>query len=344
VAGVTAVAAAGLAELAFSAWRGTGSTLQRTAGPVLRCALALLIATGIVIGGRMGPNGGGGGPKRLLRVALVQGGGPRGLHAVETDPEVVFQRQLTASLNVHGPVDLVLWPEDVIQVDRPVGLTRDGALVADLAVRLRATVIAGVVEDQGVDRFRNAAVAWGPSGTIAARYDKVHRVPFGEYVPLRGIVSHLANLSLVPRDAIPGHGSGLMVTPAGRFGVVISYEVFFEDRARDAIRTGGDVLLVPTNASSYRISQVPTQEVAAARLRAWETGRDTVQAAPTGYSAVIDHDGRVLARSKLGQQEAVIGTVEARHGQTLFVRLGDLPVLGLSLLGLIALRPPGRRR
>jgi apolipoprotein N-acyltransferase len=226
----------------------------------------------------------------------------------------------------------------MIQSDRPVSQTRDGALVADLAVRLQTTVIAGVVEDQGPDRFRNAAVAWGPSGTIVTRYDKVHRVPFGEYVPFRGIVGHLANLSLVPRDAIPGRGNGFVVTPAGRFGVVISYEVFFEDRARDAIRAGGQVLLVPTNASSYRISQVPTQELAAAQLRAWETGRDTVQAAPTGYSAIVSHVGRVLARSTLGRQQVVVGLVEERTGRTLFVRLGDLPVISFALLALIALR------
>jgi apolipoprotein N-acyltransferase len=177
---------------------------------------------------------------------------------------------------------------------------------------------------------------------IIARYDKVHRVTFGEYIPGRALFQHLANLDLVPRDAIAGHGPGLLDTPAGPLGTVISYEVFFEDRARSAIHAGGELLVVPTNASSYRTSQVPTQEVAAAQLRAWETGRDTVQAAPTGYTAVIDHDGRVLARSTLGRQQVVTGTVTLRHGRTLFVTLGDTPVVILAVVGLIAqfaLRP-----
>jgi apolipoprotein N-acyltransferase len=343
VAGVTALAGAGLAELAWSAWRSLRSTRDGAVGPALRGIAALLILTAIVIAGRIGPDGAGG-SKHLLRVALVQGGGPRGLHAVETDPEVVFQRQLDASAGLQAPLDLVLWPEDVVQLDRPVSQTRAGALLADLARRLQTTVIAGVVEDQGSDRFRNAAVAWGPSGVIVARFDKVHRVPFGEYVPYRWIVEHLANLRLVPRDAVPGHGTGMVTTPAGPLGVVISYEVFFEERAREAIKAGGQVLLVPTNASSYRISQVPTQEVAAAQLRAWETGRDTVQAAPTGYSAIIDHDGRVRTRSTLGRRQVVVGTVEARGGRTLFVRLGDIPILGLSLLALIASRWPWTHR
>ncbi|HEY0399610.1 MAG TPA: apolipoprotein N-acyltransferase, partial [Acidimicrobiia bacterium] len=202
--------------------------------------------------------------------------------------------------------------------------------------RLGATVVAGVVEDVGSDRFRNAAVAWSPAGVIVARYDKVHRVPFGEYIPGRSLFRHVANLDLVPRDAIAGHGPGVLGTPAGPLGTVISYEVFFEDRARSAIHAGGELLIVPTNASSYQTSQVPAQEVAAAQLRAWETGRDTLQAAPTGFSALIDHDGRVLARTTLGRQKAITGQLTLRHGRTLFVLLGDIPVLVLAVIGLIA--------
>jgi len=93
---------------------------------------------------------------------------------------------------------------------------------------------------------------------------------------------------------------------------------------------------VPTNASSYSTSQVPSQEVAAAQLRAWETGRDVVQAAPTGYSALIDHEGRVLARSVLGRQQVITGTLALRDGRTVFERVGDLPFLVLAILALAA--------
>jgi len=74
---------------------------------------------------------------------------------------------------------------------------------------------------------------------VVDRYDKVRLVPFGEYVPARRLVAALADLSAVPRDALPGRGTGLLRTPAGRAGVVISYEVLFSDRARAAIRAGG---------------------------------------------------------------------------------------------------------
>ncbi len=296
----------------------------------------LAAAVALVVAGRLGPDGAGGGAHRIISVASVQGGGPRGLHASEVDPEVAFQRQLSVSATIPPPADLVVWPEDVVVVDQPVGQTPEGTAIGQLAVQLHATVVAGVVENVGSDRFRNAAVAWSPAGVIVARYDKVHRVPFGEYIPGRALFQHLANLDLVPRDAIAGRGPGLLDTPAGPLGTVISYEVFFEDRARAAIHGGGELLVVPTNASSYRTSQVPTQEVAAAQLRAWETGRDTIQAAPTGFSALIDHDGRVLARSTLGRPQLLTGRLTLRTGRTVFVRLGELPVVAIAILGLVA--------
>ncbi|MCU1450899.1 MAG: Apolipoprotein N-acyltransferase, partial [Acidimicrobiales bacterium] len=250
-----------------------------------------------------------------LRVAAVQGGGRRGLRAIYGDPTAVFRAQMLASATVQPPVDLVVWPEDVIDVDRVQGSLQDQA-VAALARRLGATVVAGIVEDAGPDHFANATLAWAPDGTIVARYDKVHRVPFGEYIPFRGVVQHFANLDAVPRDAVAGHGPGVLRTPAGRLGVAISYEVFFADRARIAARHGASVLLVPTNASSFSTGQVPAQELAAARLRALETGRWVVQAAPTGYTAVVDDRGRVHVHSDLGRPAVIRRQVERRAGST----------------------------
>jgi apolipoprotein N-acyltransferase len=350
VTGVTAAAGAGLALLAWAVlpvvahrWRppvGPEQTPSPTPRPGWRPAAAgaavLAVVVVLVAAGRFGPDGAGAGPSRKVSVAAVQGGGPRGLHESQVDPSVAFRRQLAAETAVRPPVQLVVWPEDVIIVDQPIGQTPEAATMAQMAQRLGATIVAGVVENVGATQFRNAAVAWSPTGVIVARYDKVHRVPFGEYIPYRSLIEHLANLALVPRDAIAGHGPGLLDTPAAPLGTVISYEVFFEDRSRAAINAGGQLLIVPTNAASYSTSQVPTQEVAAAQLQAWETGRDVLQAAPTGYSALIDHDGRVVKRSTLGRPQVVAGTLTLRQGRTLFLRLGDLPVLALAVIALVA--------
>ena len=264
-------------------------------------------------------------------VTIVQGGGPRGFRAVDTDPGDVLDAHLAMSDRVTKPVDLVLWPENTIDVP-----TLDGTPEADdLAAVARstdATVVAGVTEDAGIDNFQNVAVAWDPDGTIVDRYIKVKRVPFGEYVPLRGLLERIVDLSVLPRDAVAGEGAGVLQTPAGDFGVAISYEVFFADRARLATNAGGQALLVPTNAASFTSSQVPTQEVAAAQLRAWETGRWVLMSAPTGYGAIVDPEGRVLGRTTLSRAELLRGRAELREGRTAYVVLGDLPVVVLALV------------
>jgi apolipoprotein N-acyltransferase len=325
---VALVAGAGAGAAGLAEWaRGRRSP---SLGPALGLAVVVLVA----LVGAVAPRGSATG---TLRVAAVQGGGARGFRAVDVDPQMVFDAHVAATARVRPPVDVVLWPEDVVDADGPVAGSPQEATLSDLARTLGTTLVAGVVEDTEPGRFRNAALAFGPDGTVVARYDKVHRVPFGEYVPARALVDRVADLSAVPRDAVPGRGPGLLRTGAGRLGVLVSYEVFFADRARAAVRAGAEVLLVPTNASSFTTSQVPGQELAAARLRALETGRTVVQAAPTGYSAVVDAGGRVRARSGLGGAEVLGRAVDRRQGRTVASRAGELPLVVLAALLLLAI-------
>ncbi len=303
--------------------------------------LSALVALGAVVtvaGVGAGAPDGGAAVARLA-VAAVQGGGQRGLRKADVDPATVFGAQVAATQALEartGPEPrLVLWPEDVVALDEPLAGSSEEAVLASLAEAGGTTVVAGVTEPAGTGHFRNEIVAFAPDGAVVARFDKVHRVPFGEYVPLRGLVQHLADLSAVPQDAVAGHGTGLLRTPAAPLGAMVSYEVFFADRGRSSTRAGAELLVVPTNTSSYATAQVPTQEIAAARLQALAEGRDLVQAAPTGFSAVVDHDGHVLARTDLGRRQVLTRTVALRRGQTVYERLGDAPVLVLAAVGVL---------
>ncbi len=281
-------------------------------------------------------------PAGTLDAAVVQGGGPRGLRAVFTDPQDTTDRQFAVAEQVTGSPDLVLLPETVISVDGQIAGSTGDVSTAELARRLGATVVVGVVERQGTG-FRNAAVAWGPDGAILGRYEKEHRVPFGEYIPARQLLERVTDLTaLVPRDAIPGEGVALIDTPAGPLGVVISYEVLFADRVREAVTAGGQIVLVPTNAASYVTEDVPAIEVAGARMRALEFGRTVAQSAPTGYSVVVAPDGTVLAQSGLGDPALLREAVALRTGLTPYARTGDTPVLILAVL--VLLLPMARRR
>ncbi len=280
-----------------------------------------------------------------LNIAIVQGGGPQRTRAADTDEREVFERHLAASELVDTPVDMVLWPENVVNVEGSLEVNAENDELAALARRLDATLIVGAVEG-GDDNFLNAAVVYSPEGRIIDRYDKVKRVPFGEYVPLRGFLERFSS-ELPGRDALAGDTPAVVQTPVGKFGVVISWEVFFGTRGRDAIGHGGTVLLNPTNGSSYWLTQVQSQQVASSRLRALENDRWVLQAAPTGFSAVVTNDGKVVERSAVSEQRVVQHQINTREGETLATRFGDLPMLLLAAGSMVAaqvLSRRGRRR
>jgi apolipoprotein N-acyltransferase len=319
--------------------RTTARQATSSAPARVRVGWAPLVAAAGLIGltlvAAVAPDGGP--PVGWVAVAAVQGGGRRGVPDTEVAPASVFDAQVAASDRLGrraGAPELVLWPEDVVALSGPLAGSAQAAYLSSLARRLHATVAAGVTEIVSPTSFRNEIVAWGPNGAVVSVFEKVHRVPFGEYVPFRHFFSHLANLSAVPLDAVAGHGSGLMRTPAAPLGALVSYEVFFASRGRSSVRAGAELLIVPTNTSSYSTSQVPGQELAAARLQAVAEGRDLVQASPTGYSAVVSNGGSVLERSGLSVAAVVSGRVPLRRSSTVYTDLGDLPILALALVSI----------
>jgi apolipoprotein N-acyltransferase len=268
-----------------------------------------------------------------LSVALVQGGGPQGTRASDTDERVVFERHLEASDLIETPVDLVVWPEDVVDVGA-LETSVEGEELADLARALDAPLVAGIVEDAGPDNFRNASVAYDADGEVVDRYDKVHRVPFGEYVPLRSLLEPFGGDDLTARDAIIGEAPALLQTPAGPLSVAISWEIFFGDRVREGVEDGAEVVLNPTNGSSFTGTLVQTQQIASSRMRAIESDRWLLQVAPTGFSAVIGPDGTVHQRSAVSEQRVLQDTVGRREGTTLYTRLGHGPAVVVAVAGL----------
>ena len=280
-----------------------------------------------------------------MRVALVQGGGRLGTRAITDNARQVFVRHLTASQSIApGTVDLVLWPENVINVDGDFATSKEQAEVATEARRIGAPIVAGVVHDDGDCCFRNQAVVWDTQGKIVDIYDKVHRVPFGEYIPLRSFVEKFADLSLIPHEAIAGTKPGLLHTPAGDLAVAVSFELFHPDRAASGVDLGGTVLLGPTNSSSYRDSMVPTQTLNASRLRALETGRTVAQVSPTGFGAIITSSGELTARSSLKEQRVIVATIDKRTGRTVYAHVGDTAVLALCILIVAAVYLLARRQ
>jgi apolipoprotein N-acyltransferase len=297
------------------AWRAAGIAVA-----------VVVVVTGL---GFVAPRGHDTGP---LRIAIVQGGGEQRTRAATSDSRKVFERHVQATQDlVTTPVDLIVWPENVVALEGRLEANEEYGELQQLAIEKDATLVVGITEGISDDAFLNASVVFTPDGTLVDRYDKVRTVPFGEFVPFRSLIERVAGDSGIPgRDAVPGTEPAVVDTPVGPMGVTISWEVFFANRARDAIGNGGEVLLNPTNGSSYWLTQVQTQQVASSRLRAIETGRWELQAAPTGFSALVDPDGALLDRTGISEQAVIEATVQKRQGNTLATIVGPWPMILLA--------------
>ena len=165
------------------------------------------------------------------------------------------------------------------------------------------------------------------------RYDKAHLVPYGEYLPLRPLLSRIGLSKLVQSDVdfVPGAAPRTMTLPGfGRVGVQICYEIIFSGQVIDRADRPDFIFNPSTDAWFGRWG--PPQHLAQARLRAIEEGLPVVRATPTGISAVIDADGRLLAALPLGKAGFLDTRLPPPHAPTLFARLGNAIPLGLALL------------
>ena len=298
----------------------------------------------IFVGGYFAPRGSDTG--RDFHVVAVQGGGPQGTRAIDTDPRDVVERHLAATQTINNnsndPIDLVVWPENVIDVVDFASSTEAVEVGAE-ASRLNAPFAVGITEDVNQEHFTNAQVIVNNNGEVVDRYDKVRRVPFGEYMPMRSLLKSLgAPVDQVPRDALAGTGPAILDVPTStgseRIGVVISWEVFFGGRAREGVKNGAGFIINPTNGSSYTWTVLQSQQVASSRLRAIETGRWVVQVSPTGFSAFIDPEGHVHQRTGVSEQKVISSHVAIRSGKTIYVALGDKPwVVLIALVFLLAI-------
>ena len=293
-----------------------------------------------------------------VRMALVQGGGPQGTRAINTSARVVHLRHLNASrqLQPADKIDIVVWPENIVDAKLFTASPEYREIVAE-AARLDVPILVGVTEDAGPRSFTNEQVVVLPDGTVPDLYEKKKRVPFGEYVPMRGVLRAVgAPVGQVPHDATSGSTTGLLAVPLDKptisgdaideveLATAISWEIFFGGRVNEGVELGGSIVINPTNGSSYRGTILQTQQVASSRLRALESGRWVAQVSPTGFSAFITNSGTVHHRTKISAEAVVIDDVPLRTGRTWYSRLGDAPIIIVMLLAFAYVLSQATRR
>jgi apolipoprotein N-acyltransferase len=180
-----------------------------------------------------------------------------------------------------------------------------------------------------VDGAANSVFAIGPGGQLLGRYDKAHLVPYGEYLPMRPLLSAIGLSRLAPGDLDFGDGPGprtISLPGFGGMGVQVCYEIIFSGQVADRAHRP-DFIFNPSNDAWFG-RWGPPQHLAQARLRAAEEGLPVIRSTPTGISAVIDADGRLL-RSLAWRIAGRIDTMlPPARPPTLFARAGNIiPVI-----------------
>lgn len=261
-----------------------------------------------------------------MTTAVVQGNIPQ---AVKWDP--LFQRstvhkylQLSRGTLAENP-ELIVWPETAL----PFYFRRDAQLTAEVVAGVRDlgvyVLLGSPAYESGPEgrRYYNSAYLIAPDGGVRGRYDKVHLVPFGEYVPLKRWLPFLGTLVAQVGDFTGGKIGDTLLMKQTSLGVLICYESIFPYISRAAAANGAELLVNITNDAWYGRSSAPYQHFSLAVFRAVENRRALVRAANTGISGFIDPVGRIHNATALFEDDAVVRPVPLLRQTTAYTRHGD---------------------
>ena len=262
-----------------------------------------------------------------LRVGLVQGNIDQ---SVKWDPS--FQKQTMEiyeklSLKVaETKPELIIWPETATPF-----FFQDAKeyqpLVLAIPEKTNAFLLFGTPSykiEKGKVNHYNSALLVSASGEIRGKYDKIHLVPFGEYVPLQSLLFFIGSLG----EGIGNFKSGKEIfnfpLPQGRFGVLICFEIIFPNLCRRFVKEGADFLVTITNDAWFGRTSAPYQHFAQATFRAVENRVFIARAANTGISGFISPTGKIIKEGGIFKEEALNGTIHMMKEKTFYTLYGDV--------------------
>jgi apolipoprotein N-acyltransferase len=258
----------------------------------------------------------------------------------------------TSAVGRQEPPSLVIWPEMPASFYfHDDGFSRP--FMEGIARRTNSFFITGIVAFvPGSNRTQplNSNVLLDPSGKLLAQYDKIHLVPFGEYIPWKSVLGFAETLTAEAGDFVAGNRYVVTELPGGRASSIICYEAIFPELSRRFVEEGAEVLVNISNDGWFGSSGARYQHLLMARMRAIENARFLLRATNTGITVVIRPDGQVAGEIPPDQP----GVLQARWGfesrQTFYTRYGDwfaYLACALAAVGLLAARgraPEASRR
>jgi apolipoprotein N-acyltransferase len=272
-------------------------------------------------------------PPGELRVTVIQ---PSIAQPLKGDPDYAatalgIAMSLTRRAGAERP-DLIVWPETSV----PAMLRREPALLGSLEAlshEIRAPLLVGAIDAdlKSPTKLYNTAFLLTENG-ISGRYDKIHLVPFGEFVPLSGVIGFVRSWGEFIAELEPGARTVVFPGPPAPLGVVICYEGIFPELVREFVNGGAQLIVNMTNDAWFGRTDGPWQHLAMYPFRAVEHRTAVVRAANTGVSAVIAPNGQIVRRLTLFRRGTTSEVVSLRSGQTLYTRLGEwLAYLSLAV-------------
>ena len=277
--------------------------------------------------------------QQSVRIAVIQGNMDQ---TVKWNPDyqektIRIYNTLTYQTGPFKP-DLVVWPETAV----PFFFQAEPVLspmVMEVAKKLGTTLIFGspaYEREGGNTRYFNRAYALSPEREISGFYDKVHLVPFGEYVPLKRFLPFVHRLVPAAGDFKAGENMAPLRLPRLSAAILICYEVIFPELARAQTEKGADILVNLTNDAWFGMTSAPYQHLSMAVFRAVENGRPLVRAANTGFSAFISQTGAITLTGELFTREALKEEVLLGE-RTLgfYTKYGDLFAVAMLAICLI---------
>ena len=267
-----------------------------------------------------------------LTVGLVQANIPQDIKwdAAFRDEAMKRHRDLTLSTLKAG-AKLVIWPESATPFyfqNEPEYQAMLFDLIRDSGSYLLIGSPSLAVEQKHYVSF-NSAFLLTPDAAVAGRYDKMHLVPYGEYIPLKQLLFFVDKMVEGIGDFRPGKGISLMPLPASPFGVLICYEIIFPDLTRRFVKQGAGFLVNITNDAWFGNTGAPYQHFSMAVVRAIENKRWVARAANTGISGLIAPTGTIEAASTVFTQAFLTGSIRPLQTITFYTRYGDVFALSL---------------
>lgn len=340
----------GLSFLIVLVNAGLARVIVSRSGLLTRIGPPALLLVGVLIWGRERIGGLDAESGAALKVGIVQGNIPQGEKwkkdriARSTRRYVELTRAFPSD-----QLDLIVFPETALPFRfRDQYYRAHHRQILELARRLRTPMLVGSLEGSGggeSEELYNRAFLLDEGGDIHDFQDKVHLVPFGEYLPLAFLFQYLEGLTAESGVFAPGKGHKVLTLPSTKhsFGVFLCYESIFPSIARNLAGSGASFLINTTNDAWFGLTAAPYQHLAMAVLRAVETGRPVLRAANTGISGIIDPAGRIRRETGLFETAAFTVEIRPRTESTIYVLWGD-SFLALCALFLAGASGPGVRR